>query len=159
MKRTSAFPMARLFRAGLLTALLASPTAGAWAASPDPATVEIFSNSLVWTPQPGTRYSGATLKIAFPSGDVQEHQFGSGDSLQIAIDGSYPDGAYLYELTFSPLLNEAAKKALAQARAKGSETGVVAKLKAAGQLPTEPMVMSGAFTVDNGAIVPPNLAE
>ena len=75
------------------------------------------------------------------------------------LDGAAQDGSYTYELRGVPRLDASVRRELAAARKAGNEAAVTARLQAAGKLPRESAVQSGAFLVQDGAIVPGDREE
>ena len=100
------------------------------------------------------------LTVSGPGGFFLRRELAAArGTLDLAGEAGRPlaDVAYECELLASPVLDEATRKALAEARRTGVETALE-ELRAAGQLPRT-MARSGSFAVRDGAFVPPDLRE
>ncbi|HEY7216529.1 MAG TPA: hypothetical protein VIC28_18045, partial [Thermoanaerobaculia bacterium] len=141
----------------LAAALLAAPaTAGpsaVAAASVGPLGIQF---------QPSVEYQKMTLTVSGPEGLILRREFAAGAAIvfeAVGNDGKpLPDGAYRYELVAAPVLDRATRRALATARQNGDDAAI-AKLQEAGKLPRTPMVQSGVFSIDHGALVQDDAKE
>jgi hypothetical protein len=107
-------------------------------------------------------YSSATLTVSTPDGDVIRKEFKSDATPQFSSthkNERLPDGAYTYELRLSPVISDEVKKSLKESREKGNDAETVRALRKRGQLPTEPLVESGSFLIQNGSITAPGAME
>jgi len=102
-------------------------------------------------------HSAATLTVLGPDGEVFTKEFQGGNAPEFRLINKLgerlPDGQYSYELRLTPIFAAGVKEALKAAREKGNEGEVQRELKRRGQLPTQPLVQSGGFSVVNGIIV------
>src|SRR5688572_3069582 len=102
-------------------------------------------------------HSAATLTVLGPDGEVFTKEFQGGNVPEFRLINKagerLPDGQYSYELRLTPIFAAGVKEALKAAREKGNEGEVQRELKRRGQLPTQPLVQSGGFSVVNGIIV------
>ncbi|HEV8581922.1 MAG TPA: hypothetical protein VGX68_22870 [Thermoanaerobaculia bacterium] len=118
------------------------------------AAASVSPHGIDW--QPSVQYEKIVLTVTGPSGLVVRREFAAGASLSfdaIGADGSpLADGSYTYELVAAPVLDRATKRMLANARRNGDDA-VVEKLRAAGKLPSSPMIQSGSFMVSGGVIL------
>jgi len=123
------------------------------------AQTEIRSMGISW--QPAIDFKSAVLTVSGPDGFVMSREFARGESPQIQVvdkrGNTFVDGAYTWELRFSPALSAEAKRALEEARESGDQR-VVAELKRQGKLP-EGAVISGFFRVQSGSIITPDKKE
>lgn len=112
------------------------------------ATVTADSANVKW--QPNVSYSRAVLTVSAPDGQVfrQEYRAGTTPSFGERL----ADGIYTYELVFSPLLTPNVEEKLAAARALGEERTLLQELRVRGELPAEPRIQSGTFSVRNGVV-------
>jgi hypothetical protein len=103
-----------------------------------------------------TPHAAVTLTVIGPDGEVFTKEF-QGNSPEFRLTNKkgerLPDGQYTYELRLTPVFGAEVKEALKAAREKGNENEVQRELKKRGQLPSQPAVQSGGFTVLNGAII------
>jgi len=150
----------RLWMVALLAVaigLLALPAARA--AGPL-ATVNVSAVGLDW--QPSGTYEKMTLTVSGPGGLILRSEFRAGTAPSLDLFGKdgkpLPDGAYRYELTAAPVLDQATRDALAAAR-KAGDDDAIARLQASGKLPSGALSMSGVFAVAGGTIVRPDLVE
>jgi hypothetical protein len=124
------------------------------------ATVNVGPTRVEW--QPAGDFQKLKLTVSGPGGLIVQREFRSGTNPALELFGAdgkpLPDGAYVYELTATPRVDAATRRALAAAHAAGDDAAV-AKLAAVGQLPRGPLAQSGAFTVRDGSIVSPELKE
>jgi hypothetical protein len=137
--------------------LLAAPVARA--AKPL-ATVSVSPVGLDW--QTAGDYEKLTLTVSGPGGLILHREFRAGVSALFEFFGDdgkpLPDGAYTYELIAAPRLDAETRQALAAARRAGDDAAI-AKLQTSGRLPRGPLAQSGTFTIQNGAVVSPELRE
>jgi hypothetical protein len=102
--------------------------------------------------------AGLTVTISAPDGQVFRREFRAGATPEFALtekDGSrLPDGQYSYELRLTPLLSPEVRKALAESRGKDDDGAALEReMRKRGQLPSQPLVQSGTFTVLNGTVI------
>lgn len=99
-------------------------------------------------------YSGGTLTIAAPDGQIFQKDYRPGAVLELRLTDNkgerLPDGQYTYELRLTPFFSAGVTEALSAARAKGNEGEVQRDLRKRGLLPTQPLVQSGSFAILNG---------
>jgi hypothetical protein len=103
-------------------------------------------------------HSGLTVTISAPDGQVFRKEFRAGASPDFPLTDKQgnrlPDGQYTYELRLTPVLSPEVRKALAEARGKDDDDAAVEReMRKRGQLPTQPLVQSGTFSILNGAVV------
>jgi hypothetical protein len=101
-------------------------------------------------------HAAVTLSVIGPDGESYTKEFKGGNQAQFSLINKgerLPDGQYTYELRLTPNISSEVKDALKAARENGNESEVKRELKKRGQLPSEPMVQSGGFTVVNGSII------
>ncbi|MHB0858637.1 MAG: tail fiber domain-containing protein [Anaerolineae bacterium] len=122
------------------------------------ATSEVRATTIVW--QPAIPYASAVLAVSGPDGATHTLQFGPDEIVVLSVSGSagatLPDGSYLYELRFEPVVDSETRAALDEAADSPERDAVVAELIAAGKLPAQALVQSGAFAVQDGAFVLPS---
>ncbi len=123
------------------------------------ALTEVRSTGISW--QPLIDFKSAVLTMSGPDGFVMSREFGRGELLQVQVVDkqgyAFADGGYTWELSFSPTVEPAVRRALEKARESGDEKAV-AELRRNGKLP-EGAVISGFFRVHSGSIVTPDKAE
>src|SRR5205823_13591706 len=73
--------------------------------------------------------------------------------------GTLGDGQYAYELTYAPVLSKGTKEQLAAARKAGNEAATIKELKRGGLLPSQSLIQSGSFAIQNGVIYIGNETE
>ncbi len=138
-------------------ACLAIPTAHA--AAPAIASVTAEPTALVW--QPAGAYQRMELTVSGPGG-VFRREFDGATAPTLGLYGAdgHPlaDGSYSWELRATPVLSEAVRAELARARETGDESRLDA-LRRSGELPGEPLVVSGHFRVHDGAFMRGDLDE
>jgi hypothetical protein len=117
------------------------------------ATISGAGNAVSWTPTGGA--GGLVVNLSHPDGAVTSHNFSGGQTPSV---GGLADGHYTYEIVAIPKIPAWARDQLAEARASG-DMSIVAELREAGVVPAERQVQSGSFTIQNGSLVNPNLAE
>jgi hypothetical protein len=101
------------------------------------------------------------LSVAKPERQVFRHEAAAGKELvfDLGANSEGLDGVYRWELRAVPVLDAEVKKALAAARKTGDDAAIE-KLMREGKMPREEdLVQTGAFTVERGAIVPPDGKE
>ncbi|MDQ5843981.1 MAG: tail fiber domain-containing protein [Acidobacteriota bacterium] len=107
------------------------------------------------------QHSGITLTIAAPDGRVFSKEYKGGASLDFSITDEQgerlPDGIYSYELRLAPVLSSAAKAKLKEARGKDDEAEAVRAARKRGLV--QPLIESGNFAIQNGAVVVPGATE
>jgi hypothetical protein len=120
----------------------------------DVAAVAVTGEQIEW--QPTVAYDSAILTLSGPDGNRQL-EFEQGESIALPLqekgEAVLAEGQYVYELRLGPVLSEEAQKALAAATTPEEREQVVAELRAAGDLPSEPLVQSGGFAVSAGEVV------
>ena len=119
------------------------------------ATVKSDTGKLIWEPK--ITYEVLTLTVATPEGEVERQEARPGTTLSFNVidkqGARRPDGQYQYELRVTPLLGLGVREALAAARQTGNDDQIARDLRRRGLLPTESLVQSGSFRIQNGAIV------
>ncbi len=112
--------------------------------------------------QPAGDYEKLTLTVSGPGGLVLRREFKGGGTFSFEPFGDdgkpLPNGTYTYELVAAPRLDAETRQALTAARRAGDDAAI-AKLQASGRLPRGPLAQSGSFTIQNGALVSPDLKE
>lgn len=131
-----------------------SLSAGSVAARDDVATVSMTPSAIYWQPQ--IPYEQITLTVSGPEG-VSSDTFPNGVSPALQAF-NLADGSYNYELTVTPVIDEAVRAELMAARESG-DMSVVTKMKRRGFLPSGPMQQSGHFRVVSGEISVDNTPE
>jgi len=105
---------------------------------------------------PTIAYESAVLTVSGPGDLNLLRDFNGNEALEFLVSDRghaiLEDGEYTWEIRFSPLLDPAIKKALADARENGDSINFEA-FKKKGLLPTEPLVVSGYFRIKSGWIV------
>ncbi|HKG80218.1 MAG TPA: hypothetical protein VKA78_12380, partial [Pyrinomonadaceae bacterium] len=99
--------------------------------------------------------AGLTLTISAPDGQVFRKEFRDGSAEFKLADNKgerLPDGQYTYELRVVPIISDAVKERLSNARAKGNDAEVERDLRKRGVLPV-PLVESGGFAIVNGSVI------
>ena len=138
-----------VFIASMLALILTLPLAAAPFALLQPG-----ASSLSFQPQ--TDYYSVTLTVRGPKDLLVQRTFTAGQTPAFDLfdraGNPLPDGSYTYELQFRPNVDAQAKAALEAARQRGDDS-VAQQLRNQGRLPQEPMVQSGAFAIDGGALV------
>jgi Chaperone of endosialidase len=138
--------VSRFWMVVLLVAAVCLPAA--LAAAPV-ATTRITPAGVEW--QPAASFEKMTLTVSGPDGLVLRREFAAG--VTPSFDGfgkPLGEGTYTWELSASPVLDRATRQALAASRRSGDDS-IVAKLRAEGKLPQEPLVQSGSFLVSGGS--------
>jgi hypothetical protein len=101
-------------------------------------------------------YSTVTLTVSAPDGRVFRNEFKSGASAEFKTTDDrgekLPDGQYVYEIRISPVLSAEAKRSLDSGRGKDDEPEAVRATRKA-EMPAQPVVQSGSFSIVNGAVV------
>ncbi|MEW6210064.1 MAG: tail fiber domain-containing protein [Acidobacteriota bacterium] len=118
------------------------------------AQAEASSTAITWESR--APHAKAVLTVSTPEGDVIRREFKSGETISFSNlhEGQpLPDGQYIYELRFVPVISSEVRDALAKARAKGKDREVVRDMRRRGLLPAEDQAQSGAFQIIGGNIV------
>ena len=111
------------------------------------------ASSVRWEVAAGN--AGLILTVSAPDGQVFRKEFRDGSAEFKLADNKgerLPDGQYTYELRVVPIIPEAVKEALSNARAKGNDAEVQRDLRKRGALPV-PLVESGGFSIVNGSVI------
>jgi hypothetical protein len=112
--------------------------------------------------QPAGDFEKLTLTVSGPGGLILRREFKGGGTFSFEPFGDdgkpLPNGTYTYELVAAPRLDAETRQALTAARRAGDDAAI-AKLQASGKLPRGPLAQSGSFTLQNGALVSPELRE
>ena len=141
----------------VLTLLLMSPVAPA--AAENLATANFGAARVTWSV--AVEHETATLTVSRPDGTVFRREFKSGAvpafDLSDAAGNLAADGAYSWQIVFSPRLSAAQKQALAAARRTNDPAAQARALAAVGL--DKSRVQSGTFAVAGGSIVPSDLSE
>jgi hypothetical protein len=105
------------------------------------------------------QHSGAVVTVSAPDGQVYRKEFRGNASPEFPLTDKQgnrlPDGQYTYEVRLTPILASEVKKELAKSREKGGDDDAATErdMRKRGQLPSQPLVQSGTFTILNGAVV------
>ena len=141
----------------VLTLLLMSPVAPA--AAENLATANFGAARVTWSV--AVEHETATLTVSRPDGTVFRREFKSGAvpafDLSDAAGNLAADGAYSWQIVFSPRLSAAQKQALAAARRTNDPAAQARALASVGL--DKNRVQSGTFAVAGGSIVPSDLSE
>ncbi len=132
---------------------------GVRAEGPEPkvARMQVFDNFVGW--EEVAHFQSVNLRISGPDGMYFERTFSQEDSIYFDFTATpVSDGTYHWELQAAPILSEEVKDWLAYARETGDEE-VVKELRRSGHLPDQASVDSGVFTVVDGTVVNPDIAE
>ena len=113
------------------------------------AAVSVEPTRIEW--QPLVSYAGLVLTVSGPDGLFLREEFGAG-SVPSFESSSRPDGSYTYELRVIPVIDPETRQALDAARESG-DSSAVEQLQREGKLPQQPLVQSGYFSIEGGAIV------
>jgi hypothetical protein len=115
------------------------------------------ATSIDWSPLVENR--GFVLTVSAPDGSVFRQEFEAGKAPTFGVfdrQGNHrPDGVYKWELTAVPTLDKGTREELRTAREAGTASALLTKLQASGKLPKEPLVQSGTFAIQGGALVTP----
>lgn len=104
-------------------------------------------------------HSGSVVTVSAPDGQVYRKEFKANASPEFPLTDKQgnrlADGQYTYEVRLTPILASGVKKELAKSREKGGEDDAATEreMRKRGQLPSQPLVQSGTFTILNGAVV------
>ncbi|REJ73557.1 MAG: hypothetical protein DWQ36_07145 [Acidobacteria bacterium] len=133
--------------------------AAAFAAGPRP----VYQADGVWFETAEFGYESARLTLYGPAGLEVSWLFGAGESpvltLQDAEGEALPDGRYEFELRLAPIVDDATRARMDEARAIG-DNSIVEVLRSEGKLPPlSDLVRFGAFRIEAGALVSPSLVE
>ena len=105
----------------------------------------------------GVQHAAVTLTVIGPDGESFTKVFKSGHSPEFRLIEAkgerLPDGLYTYELRIAPNISDEVKAALKAARAKGKEGEVQREMRRRGTLPSQGLVQSGSFLVQNGSAI------
>ncbi len=115
-------------------------------------------SSIEWS-APAAAYDSATLTVSFPNGETLTKEYGAGRAIALRVSDlgtEIGDGAYNYQVTFTPHLSADTKKKLAAARAANDDAAARKAMRESGITPT---IYSGTFTVSNGGIVDTEAVE
>jgi hypothetical protein len=108
-------------------------------------------------------HAAVTLTVISPDGEAFTKEFKGGNSPEFSLTNRkgerLADGQYTYELRLTPNFSAEVKEALKAAREKGNEKEVQRDLTRRGQLPSQSMVQSGGFAVQNGTIIVAGASE
>ncbi len=132
---------------------------GVRAEGPEPkvARMQVFDNFVGW--EEVAHFQSVNLRISGPDGMYFERTFSQEDSIYFDLTATpVSDGTYHWELQAAPILSEEVKDWLAYARETGDEE-VLKVLRRSGHLPDQASVDSGVFTVVDGTVVNPDIAE
>jgi hypothetical protein len=114
----------------------------------------VRSAGLSW--QVAVDYETAVLTVSGPGAVNLRREFAAGEALVFLVndrdEAMLGDGEYTWEIRFAPALDAEAKKALRAARESG-DTVEIEALRANGDLPAGPHVISGYFRVKAGLII------
>ena len=97
--------------------------------------------------QPNVSYSKLTVRISAPGGTIYDKVFVAGSDPVIQLPGGSLDGVYNYELTV-------VQSAVSQSRPEGAD--MTSQKLITREPSTQPLVQSGTFRVQGGAIVVPS---
>ena len=141
----------------VLALLLVAPLAPAGAENL--ATANFGAARVTW--DVAVQHETATLTVSRPDGTVFRREFKGGAvpafDLSDAAGNLAADGAYSWQIVFSPRLSAAQKQALAAARRTNDPAAQARALAAVGL--DKSRVQSGTFAVAGGSIVPSDLSE
>jgi len=98
-------------------------------------------------------HDGVRLVVTGPEEYVHERWFDPVETVVFEAAG-LRDGQYRYELRVAPMVDATTRERMQESRQTG-DNSIIARLKAAGLLPTEPMVRSGSFRVLGESVVAP----
>ena len=111
----------------------------------------------------GVPHAAVTLSVVGPDGQSFSKEFKSGHSPEFKLiedkGERLPDGIYTYELRVVPNISAEAKAALKSARAKGNGSEVQREMRKRGTLPSQALVQSGSFLVQNGTAIVAGASE
>jgi hypothetical protein len=102
-------------------------------------------------------HDGVRLVVTGPEEYVHERWFEPVETVSFETAG-LPDGQYRYELRVAPMVDASTRLQMREARETGDDS-IVARLKVAGLLPTEPVVRSGSFRILGESVVAPTDTE
>jgi hypothetical protein len=128
---------------------------------PPPLTrTEVHSAAISW--QPLVAFETAVLTVSGPDHTLFRREFSAGEPIvfnvtdeTVAVVG---DGRFAYELRFMPVLEPEVLEILSTAR-EHDDHAIELELRGQGKIPDRDLVQSGVFTVLNGTLVSPELAE
>lgn len=136
----------------LLALVLCLGTSTTAAQGPDEgpvAAVSVGPTRIEW--QPLVSYAGLILTVSGPDGLYFKEESGPGSVPSFESSGR-PDGSYTYELRVVPVVDAETRQALDAARESG-DSSAVEQLQRQGKLPQQPLVQSGYFSIEGGAIL------
>lgn len=119
------------------------------------ARVHVGAAQVEW--QPVVEHEGLVLTVSRPDESSFRQEIEAGKSAVFQLTAGDVDGVYTWELRANPRVSAEVQKELQAARKSGDST-VLWRLRKEGKLPAD-LVQSGAFTVERGAIVPPDQEE
>ena len=102
-------------------------------------------------------HDGVRLVVTGPDEFVYERRFEPVETVAFETAG-LPDGQYRYELRVAPMVDATTREQMRESR-EAEDDSIIARLKAAGLLPTEPLVRSGSFRVQAESILAPDGVE
>jgi hypothetical protein len=126
----------------------------------DLARVDVGATQVQWVLTEG-HFEKLVLTVSRPERQVFRREVMAGKELvfDLGLNSEGLDGTYNWELRAVPVLDAEVKKAVAEARKTGNDAAIE-KLMREGKMPREEdLVQAGAFTVREGAIVPPDGKE
>ena len=119
------------------------------------ATISASGLSVRW--DVSAAHAELTLTISAPDGQVFRKEFKGGRSAEFTLTDAkgerFPDGIYSYELRITPPISSEVRETLAAARAKGNSEEVRRDYIKKGLLPAQAPVVSGNFSILNGAVI------
>lgn len=113
------------------------------------AAVSVGPTRIEW--QPLVSYAGLVLTVSGPDDLYLREESGAG-SVPSFDSSDHPNGSYTYELRVVPAIDPETRQALDAARESG-DSSAVEQLQRQGKLPQQPLVQSGYFSIEGGAIV------
>jgi hypothetical protein len=122
----------------------------------DFAVIDIGSTTVRWEIRGD--FESVVLTVSQPNTKVYSKEIRAGEPVGFDLGDAARDGVYKWQLLGIPRFDASVREELKKARARGTECEVIEKLRDAGLLP-DTATQSGAFSVQNGALVPPDLDE
>jgi endosialidase-like protein len=102
-------------------------------------------------------YMAVTLTVSGPDGRVFRKEFPKGAAPEFTVTDKQgerlTDGQYNYELRLTPVLSEATKQALKEARGKDDDAESVRAPRKRAAVAPQPLVESGTFSILNGSVI------
>ncbi|MFP5285812.1 MAG: tail fiber domain-containing protein, partial [Thermoanaerobaculia bacterium] len=124
------------------------------------ARASVGASSITWAPS--IENEGFVQTVLGPERYRFQQSFKPGATPEFAVvdakGNPLPDGQYTWELQAIPVLSKDVREKLRRAREAGDDE-VELEMWRAGQIPREPLTVSGGFAISGGAIVPPDLPE